>query len=134
MFIWNLFDFASDSRREGDLTDTNDKGLVSYDRTVAKDAFYFYRANWNARPTLHLVGRRYTDRPHGILDVKAYSNARQAQLWLNGVTQGTVTCSEGICLWRHIHLTTGTNEVRATAHFGEAEISDTLQWTFHQTP
>jgi beta-galactosidase len=134
VFIWNLFDFASDSRREGDLTDINDKGLVSYDRTVVKDAFYFYRANWSARPTLHLVGRRYTDRAHAILEVKAYSNARQAQLWLNGVAQGTSTCSEGICQWHHIHLTPGTNEVRATAHFGGSEVSDTLQWTFHQTP
>ena len=46
-FIWNMFDFSSDSRREGDLTDINEKGLVSYDRRIRKDAFYFYRANWN---------------------------------------------------------------------------------------
>src|SRR5258706_10862137 len=29
VYIWNMFDFSSDSRREGDLTDINDKGLVS---------------------------------------------------------------------------------------------------------
>jgi beta-galactosidase len=133
VFIWNLFDFASDSRREGDQTDVNDKGLVNYDRTVAKDAFYFYRANWSTRPTLHLVGRRYTDRVHAVLDVKAYSNAAQAQLWLNGVAQGTTNCSQGICLWRGIHLTPGTNEVRATARFGGSEIGDTILWKFHQT-
>lgn len=134
VFIWNLFDFASDSRREGDQTDVNDKGLVSYDRTVVKDAFYFYRANWSARPTLHLVDRRYTDRVHAVLDVKAYSNAARAQLWLNGVAQGTANCSQGICLWRGIHLTPGTNEVRAAALFGGSQISDTLQWKFHPTP
>ncbi len=60
-----MFDFSSDERQEGDLTDINEKGLVSYDRRTRKDAFYFYRALWNPRPTLHLVGRRYVDRPYG---------------------------------------------------------------------
>jgi beta-galactosidase len=134
VFIWNLFDFSSDSRNEGDLTDINEKGLVSYDRTVAKDAFYFYRANWSARPTLHLVGRRYTDRAYAVLDVKAYSNAMQAHLWLNGKEQGVTSCAEGVCLWRGIHLAQGANELRATADIGGVETSDTLQWTFAGSP
>jgi len=134
VFVWNLFDFASDSRNEGDLTDINEKGLVSYDRTVAKDAFYFYRANWSARPTLHLVGRRYTDRAYAVLDVKAYSNATQARLSLNGQEQGATSCGEGVCLWRGIHLARGANELRATADIGGVETRDTLQWTFSGSP
>jgi beta-galactosidase len=134
VFIWNLFDFSSDSRNEGDLTDINEKGLVSYDRTIAKDAFYFYRANWSARPTLHLVGRRYTDRAYAVLDVKAYSNATQAHLWLNGKEQGVTSCPGGVCLWRAIHLAQGANELRATADIGGVETSDTLQWTFAGSP
>ena len=134
VFIWNLFDFSSDSRNEGDLTDINEKGLVSYDRTVEKDAFYFYRANWSTRPTLHLVGRRYTDRAYAVLDVKAYSNATQAHLWLNGKEQGVTSCAEGVCLWRGIHLAQGANELRATADIGGVETSDTLQWTFAGSP
>src|SRR5262249_14436794 len=104
VFIWNMFDFSSDSRREGDLTDINEKGLVSYDRTTPKDAYYFYRADWSPQPTLHLVGRRYVDRPYAVLDVKAYSNASQVRLQLNGVDQGSTTCEAGICLWHGIHL------------------------------
>jgi beta-galactosidase len=134
VFIWDLFDFASDSRNEGDLTDINEKGLVSYDRTVAKDAFFFYRANWNTRPTLHLVGRRYTDRAYAVLDVKAYSNAAQARLSLNGREQGVTSCAEGVCLWRNIHLAQGANELRATADIGGVATSDTLQWTFAGSP
>ncbi|MDB6008850.1 MAG: glycoside hydrolase [Gammaproteobacteria bacterium] len=134
VFVWNLFDFSSDSRNEGDLTDINEKGLVSYDRTVAKDAFYFYRANWSTRPTLHLVGRRYIDRAYAVLDVKAYSNATQAHLWLNGKEQGVTSCAEGVCLWRGIHLAQGANELRTTADIGGVETSDTLQWTFAGSP
>jgi beta-galactosidase len=133
-FIWNLFDFASDSRQEGDLTDINEKGLVSYDRKIRKDTFYFYRANWSSQPTLHLVGRRYVDRPYAVLDVKAYSNAMRVNLTVNGTDQGTASCSEGICLWHAIHLRPGANDLRATAEIAGAALSDSLQWTLSGTP
>jgi len=43
-FIWNMFDFAIDSRNEGDQPGRNDKGLVTYDRKTKKDAFYCTRS------------------------------------------------------------------------------------------
>jgi beta-galactosidase len=133
-FIWNLFDFSSDARREGDLTDINEKGLVSYDRQIRKDTFYFYRANWSSQPTLHLVGRRYVDRPYAVLDVKAYSNATRANLSVNGIDQGAASCSDVICLWHSVHLHPGSNELRATADIGGAAVSDSLQWMFAGKP
>lgn len=133
-FIWNLFDFSSDARREGDLTDINEKGLVSYDRQIRKDTFYFYRANWSAQPTLHLVGRRYVDRPYAVLDVKAYSNASRVNLSVNGTDRGTASCSDGICLWHAVYLQPGSNEVRASADIGGTAVSDSLQWVFAGKP
>jgi beta-galactosidase len=133
-FIWNLFDFSSDARREGDLTDINEKGLVSYDRRIRKDAFYFYRANWSSQPTLHLVGRRYVDRPYAVLDVKAYSNATQVHLAVNGTDLGAASCSDGVCVWHSIHLQSGPNELHATADIGGTPVSDSLQWTFAGKP
>ena len=129
-FIWNMFDFSSDSRQEGDLTDINEKGLVGYDRRIRKDAFYFYRANWSDLPTLHLTGRRYSDRAYGVVDVKAYSNAKQARLWLNDTDQGAQTCVDGICVWRSVRLRPGSNELRATADINGRALVDTMQWTF----
>jgi beta-galactosidase len=134
VFVWNLFDFSSDSRKEGDLTDMNDKGLVSYDRALAKDAFFFYRAAWSAQPTLHLVGRRYTDRAYAVVDVKAYSNATRAELSLNGASQGTAPCSDGICLWHAVQLTSGDNELRAIADFGGTKLEDAMHWSFSGSP
>jgi beta-galactosidase len=129
-FIWNMFDFSSDSRREGDLWDINEKGLVSYDRLTRKDAFYFYRANWSGQPTLHLVGRRYVDRPYGVIDVKAYSNAAQARLWVNDGDLGMASCEGGICIWRSVRLRPGPNMLRAAADVGGATVLDSMQWTF----
>lgn len=127
-YIWNLFDFASDSRAEGDLTDINEKGLVSYDRKTRKDAYYFYRANWSSAPTLHLVGRRYVDRAYAVIDVKAYSNAPQAQLTLNGHDLGAAPCSKGICMWRSVPLSRGANELVASASVAGRAITDSVQW------
>jgi len=129
VFIWNLFDFASDSRQEGDLTDINEKGLVSYDRQTRKDAYYFYRANWSAQPTLHLVGRRYVDRAYAVTDIKAYSNAAQARLFLNGNEIGLSPCSSGICSWPSVRLSQGANELMVTAQIAGAAIKDSLHWS-----
>src|SRR3984893_1155734 len=133
-FIWNMFDFSSDSRREGDLWDINEKGLISYDRRTRKDAFYFYRANWSSQPTLHLVGRRYVDRPYGVIDVKAYSNASQVRLWVNDADLGMAPCEGGICIWRSVHLRPGPNMLRAAADAAGATLSDSMQWTFSGSP
>jgi beta-galactosidase len=131
VFIWNMFDFASDSRAEGDSTDINDKGLVSADRSVKKDVFYYYRANWNPAPTLHLADRRYIDRAYAVTDVKAYSNARAAELWVNGADTGAAACSGGICLWPGVHLQPGDNTLKVTATIDGTTVSDSLLWQFN---
>lgn len=58
-WIWNGFDFATTTRREGDSQDINTKGLITYDRAIKKDAYYFYQANWSAHPMVHIASRRY---------------------------------------------------------------------------
>ncbi len=69
-----MFDFASAHRREGDTPGRNDKGLVTYDRKVRKDAFYFYKANWSDEPVVYITDRRFTERTEAATDVKIYSN------------------------------------------------------------
>jgi beta-galactosidase len=128
-YVWNMFDFSSDSRREGDLSDINEKGLMSYDRETRKDAFYFYRAQWNPKPTLHLVGRRHVERDYAVVDVKAYSNAGEAHLTVNGAPAIAAPCAAGICIWRAVMLKPGSNELTAAANIDGHEVRDTLQWT-----
>lgn len=53
-FIWSMFDFGAAHRREGEVQGKNDKGLVSFDRKDKKDAFYFYKANWNKKEPMDL--------------------------------------------------------------------------------
>src|SRR5206468_1594851 len=88
-FIWAMFDFSIDSRKEGDHAGRNDKGLVTYDRRTRKDAFYFYEANWSDEPVLHLTSKRFATRGSSAIVVKAYSNAPQVELRVNGASTGS---------------------------------------------
>ena len=49
-FLWAMFDFASCMRNEGSVPSINTKGIVSQDRTIRKDPYYMFIANWNNEP------------------------------------------------------------------------------------
>lgn len=125
-WVWNMFDFASPARQEGDLVDTNDKGLVSYDRSIRKDAFYFYKAHWNPEPMAHLAGRRYANRAYPVADIRAFSNASELALSVNGRLAGTASCAERTCIWKNVPLAIGANEIAVTGTVGEVFVSDRI--------
>jgi beta-galactosidase len=128
-WLWNGFDFGSTVRREGDSIDINTKGLVSYDGAIRKDAFYYYRAQWSAQPTLHIAGRRYANRAYGVSDVKVYSNAAHTDLLLNGRSLGVkANCANHVCLWRDVRLTQGENRFEARGSFAGKMRSDAITW------
>lgn len=86
--VWNLADFGADGRTEGGVAGLNQKGLVTFDRTLRKDAFYAYKAAWSDVPFVHLCGRRYVDRPEATTEVIVYSNQPEVALLRDGVEVG----------------------------------------------
>ena len=83
--VWNLFDFAADGRDEGGKHGENQKGLVTFDRQLRKDAFYLYKAAWNkTSPFVHLCGKRYANRAENETEVKVYSNQPSVSLYVDG--------------------------------------------------
>ncbi|NHO67363.1 DUF4982 domain-containing protein [Aestuariicella hydrocarbonica] len=128
-WVWNSFDFATKVRVEGDAVDINTKGLVTYDRKIKKDSYYFYKANWSDEPTVHITGRRYKERAYPVTDVRVYSNAPETELWLNGESLGKKSdCEQQICVWTEVSLSDGENQLRAEGVFAEGRESDTVQW------
>lgn len=83
MHCWNMFDFGADGRSEGGKPGQNQKGLVTFDRKLKKDAFYAYKAYLSEDAFLHICGRRYVDRPEDITEVKVYSNQNTVTLYLD---------------------------------------------------
>jgi beta-galactosidase len=130
-FVWNMFDFASDSRTEGDTNGRNDKGLVTYDRATRKDAFYWYKANWTTAPMVYITSRRWTERTVSTTNVKIYSNADSVELFVNGVSLGTRTATanpDSMFTWRNVLLNGGANSVQAIGSRGGVTVTDTVQW------
>lgn len=115
-FIWQYADNPSSIRDEGDRRGMNDKGIVSYDRTVHKDAYYFYKANWSEEPVLYIAARRYQQRTEAKTDVKVYTNQPQATLYVNGKRIGKAKKDEtGRIVFKDITLREGENVIRVTA-------------------
>ena len=82
--VWNMFDFAADGRDEGGKNGENQKGLVTFDRKIKKDAFYLYKAYWSKQPFVHTCGSRYVDRTEDVTEVRVYSNLPEVSLYKDG--------------------------------------------------
>jgi beta-galactosidase len=131
-FVWNLFDFGSGLRNEGDTRGVNTKGLVSFDRKSRKDAFYFYKANWSEEPVTYVASRRYTERAYPVTDVKVYSNAQTVRLTVNGRDAGALRqqdCLQAVCVFRKVRLAPGDNTLVATGDHGGKSVADTVKWS-----
>lgn len=135
-FVWNMFDFGSANRNEGDVLGVNTKGLVTFDRRTRKDPFFFYKANWSGEDVTYVTGRRYTDRAYAVTDVKVYSNAESVELSVNGTPVGTMnaaSCPQRTCLFEDVQLGVGTNEVSAVGNHAGRSVTDTVQWSVATT-
>jgi beta-galactosidase len=132
-FVWVMFDFASSRRREGATPYINDKGLVTEDRKIKKDAFFFYKANWNKEPMVYIASRRMTRRKMPVTGVQVFSNADSVKLEVNGSKLQAVKPDDiRVCSWKNVHLRPGMNEVRATGYFGNKVISDSCRWELQE--
>ena len=118
---WNMFDFAADGRDEGGSHGVNQKGLVTMDRKLKKDAFYLYKAAWNHDEAfVHLCGSRYTDRCGEQTEIVIYSNQKKVTLYVDKKLAGV---QEGNRIFRFmIPLTEGEHEIYAEAE----NCSDTI--------
>ncbi len=130
-FVWNMFDFSSDSRDEGAAPGVNDKGLVTHDRKNRKDAFYFYKANWSTGPVLHLTSKRNLVRVDADTIVKVYTNLSEVSLLVNGTDCGSVQPDDHkIAIWNNIELNEGDNEIVVSGSYKGKVFTDKAVWTY----
>jgi beta-galactosidase len=83
-YLWNTFDFCAPMWVRGGVPARNMKGLVTFDRKVKKDSYFWYKANWSKEPVLFLTQRRNWDREKKETSVTVYSNIGTPKVYLNG--------------------------------------------------
>ena len=125
-FVWAMFDFSHDGRREGDRYGILDKGIVTRDRATFKDAFFLYKANWNAEPLLHLCSKRMTATTNAVCEVVCFSNVGDVTLKVNGAVIGTARPdSVKSVTFTGVELAPGENEIVVEA----GGLRDATRWT-----
>jgi len=114
-YVWNMFDFGSDMRDEGGIQGMNNKGLVTFDRKVKKDAFYWYQSMWSKKPMLHITSKRFVDRHTESIRVKVYSNLDAVSLMHNG-SPVELTQQDGTIFYFDVILSEGDNIITARSN------------------
>lgn len=129
-FVWCMFDFGSTNRTEGDRAYINDKGLVTRDRKIRKDAYFFYKANWNREePMVYISNRRNTIRKKEKTDIMAFTNLSHAELFINNKSFGKSNPDKfATCLWKNIQLSKGENVIVIKAQKGKIIKTDKTIW------
>lgn len=128
-FVWVSADFSSHIRNEGDTPGINDKGLVTYDKKTKKDAFYFYKANWNTDPMVYITERRFVERSEKSNPIKIFSNCDKVELYINTIKIGTKYPDKfKTVVWESVELTSGTNHIKVIAHKGKVKLEDNCNW------
>ena len=112
MHVWNGFDFGADGRGEGGKPGQNQKGLVTFDRKMKKDAYFIYKAYLSSDPFVHLCGRRYVHRTESQTEIKVYSNQPRVTLFVDGKE---FAAQDGDKIFKFIVPISGTHEIKAVA-------------------
>jgi beta-galactosidase len=97
--VWNMFDFAADARAEGGENGMNHKGLITFDRKYKKDSFYAYKAWLSDEPFVHVCSKKYIDRVEDVTKVTVYSNQKEVELFVNGVSMGKKEAADHFFKW-----------------------------------
>ncbi|MDD8018046.1 MAG: glycoside hydrolase family 2 TIM barrel-domain containing protein [Bacteroidota bacterium] len=123
--LWTGFDFSVDQRLEGFSAGVNDKGLITHDHATKKDAYYWYKVNWNSEPMVFITGKHFATRDTNRIDVKTYSNASEVELFVNEKSLGKKTSDDYRFVWNDVALNTyQSNKIKAIAIVNGKEISD----------
>lgn len=131
-FLWNMFDFSWTNVRRGDRDFINHKGLITHDRKVKKDAFYFYKANWSDEPVLYILSKRNTEHVEAKVPVSVYTNLDAVELYVNGELISKKKMDSNIykISWSNVKLIPGRNQISAIGYKGNKKYTDACEWKF----
>ena len=129
---WIFKDFATPLRPENPIPRVNQKGVVGRDG-VPKESYYVFQSYWAQQPMIHIYGHTWPMRWGKAGEeklVKVFSNCREAELFVNGVSAGArqrhSTNFPAAGLRWNVKLNEGPNTLRAVGRGGGAEVSDEI--------
>lgn len=134
-YVWNTFDFATPITALN-VNPRNYKGLVSFDRKLKKDGFYWYKANWSKEPVLYITQRRMINRGNQMTPVTVYSNKGEPTLFVNGtaITGAKKGQTAVHYIFENVRLKQGSNTLEAKVMQQDGKVlTDRINWNYDPT-
>lgn len=131
-YLWNTFEFATPITGLNHYP-RNYKGIVSFDRKIKKDSFYWYKANWSKEAVIYITQRRVAQRGNEITPITVYANQGVPTLTINGqkITSYKKGTTDVHYIFENVKLNLGENTIVATMKGKDGKvIEDTILWNY----
>lgn len=133
---WPFKDFSTPLRPENPVPYVNQKGAVERDLTP-KESYYVYQSYWTSKPMAHIYGHtwpvRWGEEGEEKM-IKVYSNCDEAELLVNGVSQGKKKRNSqdfpAAGLRWNVPLHKGVYSVQVKAWKGKIQVQDSIRFTY----
>jgi beta-galactosidase len=129
---WIFKDFSTPLRPQNPVPHVNQKGLIERDMTP-KEGYYVFQSHWAKLPMIRVYGHSWPVRwgePDELKLVKVYSNCEVAELFLNGVSQGSKKRNSQDFPAAGLHwlvkFKRGENHLKAVGHLKTNTVEDAL--------
>lgn len=131
-YLWNMFDFAVPMWGRGGVPARNLKGLITIDRKLKKDSYFWYKANWSDEPVLYLTQRRNDKREKKLTSITIYSNIGIPVVSLNGKTLPAPEkgYTDVHYIFNNVELEMGENVINAIVKHKNTELTDEIVWQY----
>lgn len=129
---WPFKDFSTPVRPDNPVPYVNQKGVIERDFTK-KEAYYVFQSYWTNSLMAHIYGHSWPVRwgnKNETRMVKVYSNAEEAELFLNGVSQGVKKRNSqdfpAAGLRWMVNYKEGNNTLKVVAKKGKEKVTDEI--------
>jgi beta-galactosidase len=133
---WIFKDFSTPVRPDNPVPYMNQKGVVERDGTT-KESYYIFQSYWTEKPMVHIYGHTWPVRWGNAGEekmVKVYSNCDEAELILNGVSQGVKKRNSqdfpAAGLRWNVIYNQGENTIRVIAKKAKITVTDEIKQNY----
>ncbi|MES2279290.1 MAG: glycoside hydrolase family 2 TIM barrel-domain containing protein [Bacteroidota bacterium] len=131
--FWIFKDFSTPIRPDNPIPYMNQKGVVERDLTK-KESYYVFQSYWTDKPMAHIYGHTWPIRWGEAGEqkmVKVYSNCDDAELFVNGKSQGVKKRNSqdfpAAGLRWQVVFNKGKSQIKVVAHKGKTIVTDEIE-------
>lgn len=129
LFVWTGFDYIGEPTPYTWPARSSYFGLIDL-CGFPKDGFYFYKSQWTEKPMVHLLPHwNWEGREGDLIDVLAYTNCNEVELFLNDRSLGTQKVNSSTSLKLSWKIPYETGILRAAGKINGEVVCEAIQKT-----